>query len=127
VIDFPAGNWIDSTLQVACDPLPNWEQRGETTVNFFHRHDDQSSEERPPLPDPSPLPELKPHESPTPISLSPLQEAQLKHALIKKEKRPLKDLPVDDARARVIGGGLGKGSAANKRSPSENGSDNPII
>jgi hypothetical protein len=100
-------------------------------VNFFHRHRDKSPEETKPAIEPLPLlKETPPADTVTPITLSPLQEANLVHALHSKVARVLNDLSVDGPGSKVpaVVGGAGRSSSASPRSiSSDSALGTPII
>jgi hypothetical protein len=96
-------------------------------LKFFHTNGEQHSEERPPAPDPSPLPDAVSQEPVAAITLSPLLAAQLTHALGKKAIHPLKDLSIDGAKSKAVVGGLGQSANSYRRRPTDEFSDNPIV
>ena len=82
-------------------------------VNLFRHHlENTPVEETQPSPDPSPLPETQPSKAVTAISLSPLEEANLCHALNRKVTRALKDLSLDGLNIPAIVGGAGQSRSA---------------
>jgi hypothetical protein len=128
------GRSVDSKdffLFVACDPLQMRMLFQLGVVNLFHHHSDNGAkpgEEVRPASKPSPSPVVI--ASPAlAISLSPLEQAKLCHALHRKVTRALKDLSLDAAEANVpvVIGGAGKPSSANTRTTSSETMGSPIV
>jgi hypothetical protein len=95
-------------------------------VNLFRHHSENKTEPveetKASPPHPSPLPESLPSKTMAPISLSPLEEATLCHALNRKVTRVLKDLSLDGLNIPAIVGGAGQ-----SRSASPDQQSGPIV
>jgi hypothetical protein len=92
-------------------------------VNLFRHHLEYTPVEETQLSsDPLLLPETPPSKATTAISLSPLEEANLCHALNRKVTRALKDLSLDGLNIPVIVGGAGQ-----PRSGSPDQRSGPIV
>jgi hypothetical protein len=95
-------------------------------VNLFRHHPENAAErveetEASP-PHPSSSPETLPSKTMTPISLSPLEEATLCHALNRKVTRVLKDLSLDGLNIPAVIGGARQSRTASPDQP-----DGPIV